>query len=34
MKGTRRAITTENSLREKMKREADGVTPTKIEGWI
>jgi hypothetical protein len=34
MKGVRTGITTENSLREKMKREADGVTPTKIEDWI
>jgi len=32
MKGTRTAITTENSLREKMKRDTDGVTPTQIEG--
>jgi hypothetical protein len=31
MKGTRTAITTENSLLEKLKREVDGVTPTKIE---
>jgi hypothetical protein len=34
MKGTRTAITTENSLLKKLKREPDGVTPTKIEGWV